>query len=215
MRLPSTQHAIPHLFAAGALALLSSTANAQLTPVQPFQGEIQESFDALGDPTNVECIQGGIFGGQATMCTPGVSKMRVTPLWNNQCVMSGVNGLGSFAGSTSGAIEITFVTPVARFGAYFGTHATVKNSDIHFYDESGNLIASEFLPYENDCNWNWFGWETVGTLKIGKVVLDGTHPNDGFVLIDNVEANTTANFFKGDPPFLSWQTGGTYTTLFD
>ena len=191
-----------------ALALLAPISAAQLVATPPFVGEISESLDSLGDPVNVMCIQQGIFNGSATMCTPTTSKLRVTGSWNNQCQMSGVNGLGSFAGSTSGVIEIVMGTPVARFGAYFGTNSTNPNADVRFYDEAGTLIGSEFITYPTGCNWNWYGWETTGPVSIKRIELDGTHPNNGFVLVDNLEANITGNYFKAAPDFLSWQSGG-------
>lgn len=197
---------------AGALAVLAGATAAQLNPIAPFFGEMTEDFETQSTGSPQECIPGGVFGGTATLCSPGVNKMQISTNWFFQCTVQEHTGL-QFAGSLQGPSEFVFSEPITRFGGYFATNSGKADGTANFYDPQGALIASEVINIPDDCLWYWNGWEVLPPVEIKRIEIVGNFHQEGFIQMDDLEVSQVPNYFKGFPEQISLSSGGSQTFL--
>ncbi|MCA9490270.1 MAG: thrombospondin type 3 repeat-containing protein, partial [Myxococcales bacterium] len=120
------------------------------------------------------------------MCTPGSLGVHITSVWSYNCTISAHSGT-HFYGSTGGATELTFRSPVSAFGGYFGTNSGDPTFTIDFYDANGNLIDSRVESYVGQCVWSWFGWNIPG--GAATIRITGISGQGGFVMMDDLQAS--------------------------
>lgn len=168
---------------------LAVPAAAQVVPTGPFSGALQESFENGGSGFN-PCVAGDIFGGAATLCTPGTSQAHITGGWGGDaCSISPRTG-GQLFGTGNGMARIDFLSPASRFGAYFGNNRTGGNDgSVVMYDAAGSVIYSGTYVAPNDCSWTWSGWEVTSGPLIASVELLGFNGIQR-VLLEDLEADT-------------------------
>ena len=151
--------------------LLVLSAAAQVVPTGPFAGEFSEGFEAFPFTTAALPCLAGAFGGQGDVCAPdaNVGGMQVRDeLFLGACLLSPQGGT-KLAGSNDGAVEITFDTPLRKFGGRFSTHAaTGANVVIELYGPDGTELASFSEPV-GQCTWGWRGYEVAGGPGIARV----------------------------------------------
>ncbi len=169
----------------GAVVTLAGTAGAQVSPVGPFAGNLNESFETLSG-NYVPCVTPRGFGGTADICTPNNSSAVVTQFWSMFCVVSARTGTNIF-GSGSGPVEVAFDTPVSAFGGYFATCTNSPGGVASFFDGQGGTIGQ--APIATDgCAWTWSGWQS--TTPIARVRITGSWPlaNGGMLQMDDLTA---------------------------
>ena len=164
------------------LLAVPTFALAQVTPVGPFTGDLQEGFDALPGgfvPSHP------VFGGVGEMISTGGS-MHTTTGWSFRCVIRPFEG-SRLAASAGGFVRFEFTEDVGAFGGYFGTNADVSGPDAtaRFFDAAGGLIGTEVIEIDPDCAWRWNGWEfseAVATIEVEGALFGGA-----FVQMDAME----------------------------
>lgn len=149
-------------------ALLISTASAQLTPVGPFGGDLQDGFE--GPPTGpVSCLEDGVFGGQAIAC----SNFAVERMGPGQFVPSFVPRTGESMLFGFGQIDLVFESPVRRLGGWV-LSPSMSEGFIAAWSPDGTFLGSEKLRVEacsRGCNWRWNGFEAPAGQSIGQVLM--------------------------------------------
>ena len=174
-----------------AIALLASTASAQVTPIGPFTGTDQEPFQTQSG-TAVPCVPGRIFNNQADLCTPAGNGVYLTSGWSFICSLSphGGNKMCGTGGATSGGgIDITFDTPLSRFGGYFGmNHSGNPDITVTFYLGGSIVSGPTVIPLAIDCQWHWLGWQ-MGGAGVDRIHLESNHSSTGYLHMDDLEAD--------------------------
>src|SRR5262245_44826461 len=137
-----------------AVALLAGSAFGQITQTPPFTGPYTESFETQVTPAPFPlCVADRVFNNTADMCAPNGSA-HITSGWSFMCVIFPHSG-SRFAGSTGGAMEVTFDTPVNKFGAYMGTNSGTDGGTATFFDASNAPIGTPQTIETAGCTWTW------------------------------------------------------------
>lgn len=169
------------------VSLLVSSAAAQVVPEPIFLGNEQETFPGPA-PSGVQgCLLPRVFNNRADLCTPSSPGLLVASGWSFICSI-GAYSPPLMCGSATGAVEITFDQPVARFGGRFATHSPTPDATFEFYDANGVLLLSTLASIPADCTWRWLGWRVAGGAPIKRVVVDGVY-SGGFILMDELQAD--------------------------
>ncbi|MEQ9097058.1 MAG: GC-type dockerin domain-anchored protein [Phycisphaerales bacterium] len=167
---------------AASMLAVPALALAQVTPVGPFTGDLQEGFDALpgGFPASHP-----VFDGTAEMISTGGS-MHTTTGWSFMCVIRPFEG-SRLAASAGGFVIYEFTDEVGMFGGYFGTNADTSGPDAtaRFLDASGALVDEAVIEINPDCAWNWNGWEVAG--GVTTIEIEGAVFGGAFVQMDAME----------------------------
>lgn len=179
-----------------AIAAAAGTAVAQVTPIGPFAGQLQESFESfqnyIDNPNFHEDTNGPfpIFGGNATMVgpftaiyEPGVADFGLGSNGFAQ-VVDGRKGAGL---DNSGTWTIQFGTPVVDFGGYWSHYPDPGNPiTFDFYDAGGNLLGSDSATViDGSGSLHWLGWNSV--TPVSTVVVGGD-----YMVVDYMQANVPA-----------------------
>ena len=164
------------------LLAVPALAMAQVTPVGPFTGDLQEGFDTLpgGFPPSHP-----VFGGVGEMISTGGS-MHTTSGWGFLCTIFPFEG-SRLAASAGGFVRFEFTEDVGAFGGYFGSNADLAPppATARFFDAAGNLLGTEDIELLPNCGWNWNGWEfseAVATIEVEGALFGGA-----FVQMDAME----------------------------
>lgn len=193
------------LFAAFALLSLCAASSAQITSIPQFTGTDQEGFEVGPQVLFLPCIPQRAFNNKADVCTPGHSGCHTTTGWGYICSIYPHGGNWLYA-SADYLTEITFDTPVSRFGGFFGTNCGIPNATFEFYDNGGGLISSTPATLPADCSWYWLGW-SAGATPIKSVRVIGQVNGGAYVMMDDLEADYGPNT---QPP-TAYCTAGTTT----
>jgi hypothetical protein len=184
-----------HLLRAACLALTAAApAAAQIVPIGPFTGDNSESFEtqaAAGQSGFQPCMVGRIFQNTADMCTPGANGIHITGGWSYGCQIAPRTGNWLHGSSSGSGTELTFDSPVAQFGGYFGNNTPSAGTvTVSFYDASNNLIGSPQFPFPNDCQWYWQGWQILG--GAARIVVANSNNGGAYVMMEDLEASLGA-----------------------
>jgi hypothetical protein len=180
-------------FASIALALIAggAPALATLTPIDPFVGDISETWESFNNynegpfylPANQSC-----FGGNATIDNNAGVLVVYDPFaasfglgnGGNAQVSDGTQGLGVNADGT--LTTITFDQPMSQFGGYWAVahYGGGGDSKVNFLDENGNSVGSEIVHWDReDGILEWHGWSS--DVPFSAISFDGFYPvADGF-----------------------------------
>lgn len=165
------------------------------TPIGPFSGTIQEGFETQSTGSFDPCIQGRVFGSTADLCTPGGSGAHITGGWSFACNIqerSGVQLFGAGGATAGGGIEYTFDSAPSRFGGYFGmNHTGGPDFTVTFFAGATMVGSPTNLAMQNDCSWNWFGWDLTGT-GIDRVHFATNHSSTGYLMMDDMEVDSVS-----------------------
>jgi hypothetical protein len=192
-------------FAVAAVAALTLPAVAQLSPIGPFTGDMQEDYETF--PPGALASPATIFGGGATLTGP-----------SNFIFASGGFGLvnNGFAQPFSGALAfglnsatslaiITFNTPVSQFGGYW-SHSTngVNRFELTFRDGGGAVIGQEFHSVADPSGTlHWFGWSS--TTPIASIDIGGRFTANDFLQASGggpgCEPDLTTGAIAGQPGY--------------
>lgn len=175
---------------AGAVGLitlvLGGNAQATLTPVGPFTGNLSENWESFDNyvtpfyhhlsPTVT------IMGGGATVANPlmAIYQPGVADFSLGYAYAQVSDGFKAMGIDASGGVTISFLNPVSDFGAYWGA-ANGNGISLTFSD--GSL---EYLSYTSEFNHGalvWSGWHS--SLGITSINYSGA-----FVVIDGLQANS-------------------------
>jgi hypothetical protein len=172
---------------------IPAVALAQVNPVGPFTGDLQEGFDLLpgGFPPSHP-----VFDGTGEMISTGGS-MHTTSGWGFRCTIRPFEG-SRLAASASGFVRFEFTEDVGAFGGYFGSNAEVAppNAEARFFNAAGDLIGTEVIELIGDCGWNWNGWEfseAVATIEVEGALFGGA-----FIQMDAMELTIGAATCRAD-----------------
>lgn len=186
-----------------AIAAISLSASAQVTPIGPFVGSDQEDFEGHPNTSNAACAPGGIFGNTATVCSPAGVGMWITGGWSFQCQINAMGSRMLGAGPVGGSgYDITFNSPPAKFGGYFGmNHPGGADITVSFF-AGGTLVSGPtVVPLPVNCTWNWLGWDFGGT-GVDSIHIVSNYASTGYVHMDDLEVdyvNCTTQYGKGCP----------------
>ena len=183
-----------------ATQIRGATAADAVVAVGPFVGDFVESWEGFANyqenPNRYETSPAIIFGGHATIANPLMTIYEPSAgadfhlLYSGPAqVADGAKGMGLDGGSQTATID--FVTPVFRFGAYWGaaSGATPQVVSVSFVDTDGTLIDTVTFEYTrwpaSDGLLEWHGWES--TTAVGAITYTGS-----YVVIDAMQASETA-----------------------
>jgi hypothetical protein len=173
------------------LPFLAGVAQAQIVPIGPFTGSHSEGFELQTQSIQSQCITDRVFTDTADLCVSGNTGANITGAWGFGCSLQEHSGTRLF-GSASGSATFTFDEPVAEFGGFFTTnHPNPGSLTVDFFSGGGALIASLQEPLDNDCTWDWLGWEAQSTL-IGSITFTYSEGSGGFVMMDSLELTSTS-----------------------
>ncbi len=143
-------------------ALVTAGARAQLSPTAPFLGAHREGFEGLPlvfSTPQLECFNGygtasaiGGWQGIGVSFSAGGTGGNVLP-------HAGVRYMDS---STEVVVKWLFEQPAKRSGGYFATWYICPNATAEFYDDKGNLMATQPVQAPNGGSWQWNGWKAAG-----------------------------------------------------
>jgi len=174
------------------ISVVCVTAHAELTPVGPFVGDINEGFDSV-PTTNVnglEFISVGtsLFGGNATLTSVAESANAQTA---SELALFGYNGAGPVDGDHIGLLQrpdtdngllINFDERINRFGGYFGEFSNNEDLTVRFARTDGWSESATFPVLAEELNWHGYaidgGADSVEILDSETTVLTATF--DGF-----------------------------------
>lgn len=177
-----------------AIALLATASLAPRVEAQtfigPFIGTDSDSFETQTAFSLDPCIIERVFSNQADLCTPMGSFATIDSSMVFACTLLPNSG-GFLYGSEMGLSELTFDTPVSRFGAYFASNSGDGGVRALFYDCLNNFIGFGDLLFPGDCNWYWAGWEAPVGTPFGRVELIGNYNPSfgGFLQLDDMQAD--------------------------
>lgn len=167
-------------------AAVPLAASAQVTPIGPFTGALQEGWESnpgagqflpqlpfLGDGSVINSVTGG-----------GI--LHTTTGWSFFHVQLPHAG-SVFMGDAGGPWEIVFNTPAFQFGAYFGTNADTPGGTATFFDDQGVQIGSPAALGMPLGQWQWEGWEYAGGIK--RIRIQASNQFGGFAMMDSAEYN--------------------------
>jgi hypothetical protein len=158
-----------------------------ITPIDPFQGDVSENFGDLGISGAQQEIR--ILQDTATvrnLTTGGALKLELSSSLDGDLVVphSPPRMMGQI-----GISEWVFDTPLSQFGSYFENNSRFDDATVDFFDVNDHLIGSLTATDPKDRqDWTWNGWKS--DVPIHRIVITG---NDavffhGFIWFDDVQA---------------------------
>ena len=158
-----------------------SPAAAQVVPVGPFTGDLQEGFESFSKGFGPQLV---CFGGAATANQIGGTQgLYVINAWFYFGGIFAFEGF-LFMGGTSGVtVEWVFDQPATRFGGYFGTNYSQPGATATFYDAAGQVMATLPIDCPNGGQWAWSGWEATGQ-GFKRITIAGSNPTSGHIMHD-------------------------------
>lgn len=180
-----------------AIAALFTMAGAQAqTSIPPFNGVYDEGFESHVQPLLFVCVQGGLFGGRADLCTPGGGGTRV---------VSGLSAFGCFVQPHTGSnftrvldlpaqngTLILFNEEVQRFGGYFTlVNTTTPDFTVRFYSGGTQVAGPLLVSMPSDCQWHWAGWD-FEDLNVDRIRIETMVPDGGQIAFDDLEMSPPA-----------------------
>jgi hypothetical protein len=196
------------LFALLVAGALSAAATAQIVPVGPFTGNLQDGFETQTAFQFTPCIVPDIFQGAGQLCDSNNQAAHVTSGWGFQCTIFPHSG-GRLSASAGAYYIMTFNQDVSQFGGYWGVNSGYPDATLDFYDINNNLIGSVTATIPADCSWNWGGWQTNGA-AIRRIDIKGLNPyGGGFVDMDDMELTLGGGGCSSTPT--AYCTSGTTT----
>ena len=166
-------------------ALAAAPCAAQVQPIGPFVGDLQEGFETQSTQQAGACVAERIFSDQADLCG-----------WLGQTITisTGLPGgpqprSGQQMFHTPVLVEIAFDRPVQRFGGWFASQWVAGAGTAWMYDAGDNLIAA--VPFRLNscapaCAWVWNGWQVYGP-GVARILLDTPTGTGGHFELDDLE----------------------------
>lgn len=170
-----------------AVAFLSlcaaATAQAQLTPIGPFQGEFSENFNRFSTNQAVQVLDVFTSRGVIRNLSPGGSvKVELSSSLGGDLVQP---RSGWMMGQL-GIARWQFNAPARRFGGYFENNSGADDATLHFYDASLSLIGSVVadIPAAGG-EWVWNGWES--SVPFTRIEVVGNGVINGFIWYEDMQ----------------------------
>lgn len=168
-----------------AFAVVPVVAAAQVTPIGPFTGALQEGWES--HPTGMFLPQLPIFGDGSTADQLGGGQgLHVTTGWGFISTIFPHSG-GKFMGGAGVNYAFVFNTPAFEFGAYFATNASAPGATATFFDANNAQIGGPMAIGAPMGQWQWDGWQYAGGIKRIEIVAINT--SGGFIMSDDLEYN--------------------------
>ena len=150
--------------AAGALGvslLLVASASSQVASTGPFSGQYHEDFEVdllalfLHVPNPV--LQGG------AQYSTYLAEQH--PHWAYGSCTTSPHGGAKLAGDIGGSMWFDFNAAPTRFGGYFGSNQPGGPAvgNVRFLSASSTLIATDVITLQNNCSWQWVGWNILSS----------------------------------------------------
>ncbi len=171
-----------------ALLILGVSASAQINSAVPFNGQYTNGFE------KVSSVQSGyspnpIFLGRGDYHSASTT---ITKNWAFGCTMN-PHGGSQFVGDTSGLFWFDFDMGPTRFGGYFGSNQPngPLHLDVSFIGTGGALLGTDSITIQNNCGWQWVGWEFVSMNVLRIEVV--TTPGPGYLMMDDLNLDLPIN----------------------
>ena len=178
---------------AGAILLVAATAAqaATITPVGPFAGTFDESFEQFSLRFQLPSIS--ILDGTATLTSNAsfIYNLNTQPFGIgipaiDAKTADGNQGFG--ISDSNDSATITFSQPVSAFGGFWGSGSPSNGITFQFFDSGNNLLGTITTPYQRngafiggDGGLDWHGW--TFTTPLASVRFSGD-----FVVTDGLES---------------------------
>jgi hypothetical protein len=168
-----------------AFAAIPIVAVAQVTPIGPFTGAMQDGYEAV--PNGQFLPHYDIFGGAGDVDQFGGGQgVHITTGWSFFSTVF-PHGGNLFLGGAACNYQFIFDTPAFQFGGYFATNADSPGAVATFYDDTNAQIGGPMAIGAPMGQWQWDGWEYAGGIKRIEVVANNQF--GGFILSDDLEYN--------------------------
>jgi hypothetical protein len=152
----------------------------------PFTGSHSESFETQDSQGFHTCVPDRVFDGLGELCTPGHTGALITTGWTYVCTVDEHSG-ERFFGSAYGHAELTFASPVWRFGGYFATNSGIPGATVRFFDANDLLLGSAVISVPADCGWHWNGWQADSGVGFSRIEIIGNEQTGAYVQLDDLE----------------------------
>jgi hypothetical protein len=177
------------LVCSAVLASAPALSSAQINLIPPFVGQTSEGFETQPSGQIDPCVIGGVFQGQAKLCTPMCTCAAIVTAWTGQCTVTAHTGT-LLATAQAGPLEFKFGQPAKRVGGYFASAAGVPDMVVTLWGPCNALLAQFTLPLSS-CTWTWYGFERVN-LPIERLSIETLTGLGSHVQIDSFEADLLA-----------------------
>lgn len=158
---------------------------AQVTPIGPFTGSMQEGWETHALSQFLPALD--IFGGagDAVQISAGQG-LHVTTGWGFFHTTFPHSGT-RFMGGAGVNYALTFDVPASQFGAYFQTNANAPDAVATFFDANNVQIGGSLVVSAPMGQWQWNGWEYAQ--GISRIEIVASNQFAGFIMIDDLEYN--------------------------
>lgn len=166
--------------------LVVSTAQASVTPIEEFPGEMFEGFENLA-PLGGYPAPYAIMGGQATIDDVYAHSLIIAnSLYSfpNDTYIFPYNG-NLMGGTPTGWNVIEFAEPVLQFGGFIGTADLLSGGSAVFKDAHGAVLDTVPLVVPSG-DWRWFGWQSDVPIK--RIELNGSTQIGQPLVFDDLRA---------------------------
>ena len=125
-----------------------------------------------------------VIQGQANYYTNGAIQ---SANWSFGCTITPHGGTRFVGDLGGGLMWLEFNTAASKFGGYFGSNqpGIALTVNVLFFDASNVLVGSNVVTLQNNCTWQWLGWEFPST-NVSKIEFN-TAPSPGFLMMDDFE----------------------------
>jgi hypothetical protein len=163
------------------LALLTSLAWSQASPIAPFVGDLQ---DDMSPGTGVAPCVPSVAG---DLCSLGGS-FHKTGSWGFMCGIGG-HDTPALGASSGGAAEINIDAGASRFGGYFGTNSgDFVGITFRFYNSADELVDTHVDTTAPCGEYLWYGWSF--SESIHRVEVENSEFGGAFIQMDDLEFDT-------------------------
>lgn len=168
--------------ATAATFIIPSRAGAAIVAVDPFTGDVSESFD---QHDNVIATQNlSVFGGAGSLMNlsvGGAIKVEFSSLFQGYQV----NAINDMMGGQLGIAQWVFSQPITRFGGWFENNSGADDATITFFDVNNAPIQSVTANIPFAEGWTWNGWQSE--TPISRIVVSGNGIVNGFLWYENMQ----------------------------
>jgi hypothetical protein len=159
---------------------------AQVNPTAAFSGQYQEDFEGIMSFAS-GYVANPVIQGQANYYTNGAIQ---STNWSFDCTITPHGGTRFIGDLGGGLMWLEFNTAASKFGGYFGSNqpGIALTVNVLFFDASNVLVGSDVVTLQNNCTWQWLGWEFPST-NVSKIEFNSS-PSPGFLMMDDFELDS-------------------------
>lgn len=169
--------------ALGASLLFVASASSQVASTGPFTGQYHEDFE-VDLPALFFYMPNPVLQGNAQYSTY-LAEQHTS--WAYGSCTTNPHGGSKLAGDIGGTMWFDFSTAPTRFGGYFGSNQPGGPAvvTVRFISASNSLIATDVITLQNNCSWQWEGWN-ISSSNVRRIELSYSGYTE-HVMMDDLE----------------------------